>query len=116
MQLIPIVIYLSLFLKSIQTLFSTDTQDACNQKLWLETRLQSLYITHVYHCVCVSFPPNIYTDVEVGFVESSYTVNESSGSVSVCIDISDLVERDITVLLSTMDDEANRESPYLETG
>ena len=76
----------------------------------------SVYHSCIPLCVCVSFPPNIYTDVEVGFVESSYTVNESSGSVSVCIDISDLVERDITVLLSTMDDEANRESPYLETG
>ena len=55
--------------------------------------------------------------MEVGFVEPSYTVRESSGSVSVCIDISGAVlERDITVLLSTMDDEATRESPYAKTG
>ena len=53
--------------------------------------------------------------MEVGFVESSYTVNESSGSVSVCIDISGLIERNITVLLSTMDDEATRESPFTDT-
>ena len=63
------------------------------------------------HCVL----PSKHTDVEVGFVESSYTVNESSGSVSVCINISDFVERNITVLLSTMDNEATRESPFTDT-
>ena len=53
--------------------------------------------------------------MEVEFAEPSYTVRESNGSVSVCIDISGAVlERDITVLLSTMDDEATRESPYAE--
>ena len=61
-QLTPIVIYLSLSLKSIQTLFSTDTQDTCIQKLWLtEMRQQSLYITHVYHCVCVCVCPSLLT-------------------------------------------------------
>ena len=63
------------------------------------------------HCVLHSS----HTDVEVGFAESNYTVRENNGSVSVCIDISGLIERNITVLLSTMDDEATRESPFTDT-
>ena len=51
-----------------------------------------------------------HTEVEVEFAETSYTVRESSGSVSVCVNISgSVLERNITVLLSTMDDEATRE-------
>ena len=50
--------------------------------------------------------------MEVEFAETSYTASESNGSVSVCIDISGAdLERNVTVLLSTMDDEATRESP-----
>ena len=53
--------------------------------------------------------------MEVEFAETSYTVRESNGSLSVCINISGAVlERNVTVLLSTMDDEATRESPYVE--
>ena len=53
--------------------------------------------------------------MEVEFAETSYTVRESNGSLSVCINISGAVlERNVTVLLSTMDDEATRESPYAE--
>ena len=58
--------------------------------------------------MCVLY--SIATEVEVEFAEASYTVRESSGSVSVCINISGAVlERNATVLLSTMDDEATRE-------
>ena len=68
---------------------------------------------NLHNTVCILH--SSHTDVEVGFVEPSYTVNESSGSVSVCIDISGAVlERNVTVLLSTMDDEATRESPNAE--
>ena len=53
--------------------------------------------------------------MEVEFAETSYTVRESNGSVSVCVNISGAVlERNVTVLLSTMDDEATRESPCVE--
>ena len=63
--------------------------------------------------MCILY--SIATDVEVEFAETSYTVRESNGSMSVCIDISGAVlERNVTVLLSTMDDEATRESPYAE--
>ena len=53
--------------------------------------------------------------MEVEFAETSYTVMESNGSLSVCINISGAVlERNVTVLLSTMDDEATRELSYAE--
>ena len=53
---------------------------------------------------------SLYTDVEVEFAETSYTVRESNESVSVCINISGTVlERNVTVLLSTVDDEATCE-------
>ena len=69
-------------------------------------------------CVChntVCILHSSHTDVEVEFAETSYTVRESNESVSVCIDISGAdLERNVTVLLSTMDDEATRESPNVE--
>ena len=53
--------------------------------------------------------------MDVEFAETSYTVRENSGSVSVCINISGAVlERNVTVLLSTMDDEATCELSLLE--
>ena len=59
------------------------------------------------------FTFHIATEVDVGFAESSYTVRENNGSVSVCINISGaILERNITVLLSTRDDEATCESPH----
>ena len=60
------------------------------------------------------FTYHIATEVEVGFAEPSYTVRESNGSVSVCINISGAVlESNITVLLSTIGDEATCESTYI---
>jgi len=48
--------------------------------------------------------------VDVEFAQPSYTVRESDGSVSVCINISGAVlERSVTVLLSTMGFEATCE-------
>ena len=67
--------------------------------------------------VCIQFcmcPLLLHTEVDVGFAEPSYTVRENSGSVSVCVNISGAVlERDITVLLSTRDDDATCESTYI---
>ena len=51
-----------------------------------------------------------YTVVQVEFAQPNYTVRESNGSVSVCINISGAVlERNVTVLLSTEDFEATCE-------
>ena len=67
--------------------------------------------------VCIQFcmcPLLLHTEVDVGFAEPSYTVRENSGSVSVCVNISGAVlERNITVLLSTWGDEATCESTYI---
>ena len=50
----------------------------------------------------------------VGFAEPSYTVNETGGSVSVCINISGaaLESCNITVLLSAVNNTASCESLF----
>ena len=49
--------------------------------------------------------------VQVGFAQSSYTLSEADGLVSVCVNISGAVlDRNVSVLLSTEDDTAVCES------
>ena len=44
--------------------------------------------------------------MEVSFEEVAYTVNETAGSLSVCVEITGLLERNIAVNISTANDEA----------
>ena len=47
------------------------------------------------------------TVVQVGFEQSSYIVSEADGSASVCVNISGaILNRNVTVLLSTQDNSA----------
>ena len=47
-----------------------------------------------------------FAAVEVSFEEVAYTVNEAAGSLSVCVEITGLLERNITVNISTANGEA----------
>ena len=49
--------------------------------------------------------------VQIEFVQSAFTAAEAAGSVSVCITVTGaILDRDVTVLLSTQDNTAMCES------
>ena len=55
--------------------------------------------TYVY--LLISYHPLLITDVIAGFEQNEYAVSEGDGSVTVCINLNNSIERNITITVST---------------
>ena len=51
--------------------------------------------------IIFSSPPPLNTVVEVGFQESEYSIIESGGSVTVCAELDGVLDRPVSISLST---------------
>ena len=57
-------------------------------------------------CIATSHNSSPSPAVTIGFNQSSYTVTEGAGSVSVMVDVQGSLARDVVVTLSTVDGTA----------
>ena len=57
----------------------------------------------------------IITDVTIGFEQNEYPVSEGAGSVTVCINLNNTIERNVTVTVSTQAITAQGTLPFLAT-
>ena len=55
----------------------------------------------------------IITDVTIGFERNEYPVSEGDGSVTVCINLNNVIERNVTVAVSTQAITAQGKPPFL---
>ena len=70
----------------------------------------------VHKCFgCTPFPicNFIITDVITGFEQNAYPVSEGDGSVTVCINLNNTIERNVMVTVSTQAVTAQGKLPFL---
>ena len=59
------------------------------------------------------FPILIFSDAIIGFEQNEYPVSEGDGSATVCINLNNTIERNVTVTVSTQAVTAQGKLPFL---